>query len=183
MLKKSQNPPVLWPRDQAINEMAGYWWAVHVKPRQEKALAREIVRGCGGYFLPMYEKALHSKGRSWRSLVVLFPGYLFFCGGEPDRIALLSTGRAVRLIPVPDRDRFVRELSAIERMIDNDMPIGPVSKLTRGRPCRIIDGPLAGSEGVVERRQGRRRFVVMVSMLGQGAAVEVDAESLEPLDR
>jgi transcription antitermination factor NusG len=115
--------------------------------------------------------------------VVLFPGYLFFCGDEPDRLSLLSTGRVVRLIPVEDRQRFVCEIAAIQRMLSQDLPVGPVDQLKKGTPCRIVDGPLAGLEGTVEQRQGRRRFVVMVSMLGQGAAVEVDAKSLEPLDR
>jgi transcription antitermination factor NusG len=46
----------------------------------------------------------------------------------------------------------------------------------------VRSGPLAGLEGRVDRRKNPTRFVIQVSILGQGAAVEIDAELLEPVD-
>jgi len=180
MLQSQENPPARFPAEDGIDQMRGRWWVAHCKPRQEKALAWELLRSDRSYFLPMYDKTLHSKGRTWHSQVVLFPGYLFLCGREDDRLAALQTNRLVRTIEVPDQGRLVRELLGIERLLRTGHPVGRVSRFTRGQPCRIVGGPLEGMEGLVERRKSRNRFVLMVGMLGQGAAVEIDADLLEP---
>ena len=45
---------------------------------------------------------------------------------------------------------------------------------------RILDGPLAGLEGLVrDRRRGRATFVVNVDLLQRSVGVEVDAALLE----
>ncbi|HOW18194.1 MAG TPA: hypothetical protein PLC79_04080, partial [Phycisphaerae bacterium] len=49
-----------------------------------------------------------------------------------------------------------------------------------GERVRIVSGPLAGMEGIVEYRVGRCRFVVSVDFIRQGVAVEVPATALEP---
>ena len=173
------NPPMLWPEGVGLENSAGQWWVAHCKPRQEKALAWDLLRSGGRYFLPMYDKTLASRGRRWTSRVVLFAGYLFFCGGEAERLTVVRSERIVRLIDVADQPRFVRELAGIEQVLAAKLPIGAVNRLVRGTACRVAAGPLAGLEGVVERRKGRSRLVVMVDMLGQGVAVEVDADLLE----
>ena len=179
MLKPTDNPPMHWPEGAGLENAIGRWWVAHCKPRQEKALAWDILRSGASYFLPMYDKTLASRGRRWTSRVVLFAGYLFFCGGEAERMTVVRSDRIVRLIDVADQSRFVRELAGIERMLAAKLPIGAVSRLVRGTVCRVTAGPLAGLEGVVERRKGRTRLVIMVDMLGQGAAVEMDADLLE----
>ncbi len=182
MLTEKDNPPLQHPPEVPFAEFVGRWWVGHAKPRQEKALAWDLHRCDVSYFLPMYDKTVSSKGRRWKSRVVLFPGYIFFCGGEDQRIAALSTGRLVRMIEVPDQAQLVGELGGIARMLAADRLIGPVAGMKAGTPCRITAGPLEGMEGYVERQQGRHRFVLMVSMLGQGASVEVEADQVEPLE-
>ncbi|MCG3178530.1 MAG: Transcription antitermination protein RfaH [Phycisphaerae bacterium] len=180
MLNSKDNPPLARPEESPIDSFTGRWWVGHCKPRQEKALAWELARSGRCYFLPMYDKWLRSKGRRWRSRVVLFPGYLFLCGDEEARLAALATGRLVRTIEVADQARLAGELEGIRRMLHADQPVGPVTRFRPGTACRIIAGPLAGLEGFVDRLKGRDRFVLLVSMLGQGAAVEIDADQLEP---
>jgi transcription antitermination factor NusG len=51
-----------------------------------------------------------------------------------------------------------------------------------GRRCRVTAGPLEGMEGIVVRRDKLARLVLEVSILGQGASVEIDADLLEALD-
>lgn len=181
MLKQAENPPVKSPDVVSLDEFVGCWWVAHVKPRQEKALAWELLHSGRSYFLPMYDKTLRSRGRSWNSQVVLFPGYLFLCGQEEDRLAALQGGRVVRMIDVPDQRQLARELAGLVRMLAADVPVGPTAKLKKGQRCRITGGPLAELEGVVEQVRGRCRFVLMVSILGQGAAVEIDGDCIEPL--
>ena len=115
-------------------------------------------------------------------MLLLFPGYVFLCGGEADRLAALRTNRVAKLIDVSDQARLLRELLAVKRLVDLDMAISPHEALKKGVRCRIASGPLAGLEGQVDRRRPRARFVVLVHILGRGAAVEVDGDLLEVID-
>ena len=179
MLSAIQNPPVQLPEEMPIDGFDGQWWVAHAKPRQEKALAWDVLRGGGAYFLPMYEAKRRSRGRSWRTILPLFPGYLFLCGTGEDRSRALATHRVANLLEVTDQERLIRELSGIQKMLAAGVDVDVYPALRKGCRCRIRSGPLAGLEGRIDRRRGRDRFVVDVSILGQGAAVEIDADLLE----
>lgn len=173
---------MVWPPGVELSEFAGRWWVFHVKPRQEKTLADELRRSDVPHFLPLYEAVRTSKGRKWKSVLPLFPGYIFFCGDETQRIEALKTNRIVRAIDVPDPPRLVEELSAIRRLLKQDMLVHPLKRFRPGDRCRIRSGPLVGLEGTVHREAGKARFVLVVSMLGQGAEIEMDADLLEPVE-
>lgn len=179
MLSATQNPPVQLPVDRPIEGFTGAWWVAHAKPRQEKALAWDVLRVGGGYFLPMYKAKRRSRRRTWKTLLPLFPGYVFLCGTPEDRIQALATHRVANVIEVADQDRLIRELSGIQRILASGLDVDVHPALQKGSRCRIRSGPLGGLEGRIERRSGRDRFVVDVSILGQGAAVEIDADLLE----
>jgi len=182
MLADTDNPQALFPPDAELANLPGVWRVAHVKARQEKALARDLARSSVAYFLPMYEVRRESRGRSWRATLPLFPGYVFFCGDEDDRLGALKTSRVAKIIDVSDQQRLIGELTAIRRLTESGMSVDPYPSLTTGRRCRVRSGPLRGVEGAVARRKGATRFVVEVSILGQGAAVEIDGNLLEPAD-
>ena len=182
MLPDTDNPPGLFPSDGDVATMLGRWWVAQVKARQEKAMAWDLTRSSVTYFLPMYEVVRKSRGRTWKAILPLFPGYLFFCGDENDRLKALKTSRVAKVIEVPDQDKLIDELSRIYRLIESGMSIDPYPALKNGTRCRVRSGPLRGVAGAVTQRKGKSRFVVEVSILGQGAAVEIDGSLLEPFD-
>ncbi len=180
---RNTEPKSLWPEGSQIERLIGRWWIAHTKPRQEKALARDIANSSGSYFLPMFEATRRSKGRSWKAVLPLFAGYVFICcDGEDQRLAALKTNRVVRLIEVADQELLVGELTGINRILEVGAAIDPYAALISGLPCRITAGPLEGVEGILCRPSRKNRFVVQVSILGQGASVEIDADLLEPID-
>ena len=134
MLKLSENPPIIWPEEVSIADFEGNWWVAHTKSRNEKALAWQLVNSHVPYFLPMHWKVSKSRGRTIRSLLPLFPGYLFFCGGEDQRLDVLKTNRAAGLIPVEDQKQLVRELLPIETMLKLGNP--KKSPICNGRSKR-----------------------------------------------
>jgi hypothetical protein len=181
MLKPSDTPPSLYPEEAQFEIIEGIWWVAHTKPRQEKALARDFLRSSIPYFLPMYEPRRRSRGRSWKTTLLLFPGYVFFCGDDQDRITALETGRIVNMIPVPDQTALVAELSALKRVMDAGLEIDTYPALKTKSRCRVLSGPLQCMEGKVLRRKGKARFIVTIAILGQGASVEIDGNELEPV--
>src|ERR1051326_5527933 len=100
MLRLKDNPPMAWPAERPVTELAGRWTVAYCKPRQEKALAWDLTRREVSYFLPMVLRETSSGGRRRRNLYPLFPSYLFFVGDEPERISVLKTDRVARLIEV-----------------------------------------------------------------------------------
>ena len=60
--------------------------------------------------------------------------------------------------------------------------LDPYPSLAVWRRCRIKAGAFHGLEGIVVRRDKLTRIVLQVSILGQGAAMEIDGDLLEVLD-
>jgi transcription antitermination factor NusG len=181
MLKLSENPPVLSASVERLAQLDGQWWVAHTKARAEKALAWDLHRLGIGYFLPMIERVKVSGGRKRHVLLPLFPSYIFMCGSGDDRYAAMTTNRIAQVLDIPDQAGFVRELTAIERALQADALLDPYPQVARGKRCRISAGPFAGVEGIVVRTCGKARFVIQVDFIGQGAAMEVDADLLEEL--
>jgi len=182
MLKPSENPPMLWPEAKSIADFEGNWWVAHTKSRNEKALAGQLVNRHVPYFLPMHWKASKSRGRTIRSLLPLFPGYLFFCGGDDERLEVLKTNRTANILPVEDQARLVQELLPIETLLKLGKTVIPHEYLKVGQKCRVIAGPLQGTEGIVVATPKETRLVLQVDMLGQAASVEIASDMIEKLD-
>ena len=183
MLKLSENPPLVWPEEKSIADFQGNWWVAHTKSRNEKALACQLVNREVPYFLPMHWKVSKSRGRTIRSLLPLFPSYLFFCGNENQRLEVLKTNRTASLIPVEDQEQLVRELLPIEIMLKLGKTVLPHDSMQVGQRCRVTAGPLAGSVGMVIQTPKETRLVLQVNMLGQAASVEIASDMVEKLDK
>lgn len=182
MLKVSENPPLVWPEEKSIADFEGQWWVAHTKARNEKALAWQLLKKEVQYFLPMHWKVSKSRGRTLRSLLPLFSGYLFFCGDENDRLEALKTNRVANIIPVDNQQRLVRELLPIETLLQLGKPVIPHEYIKVGQRCRVIAGPLMGTEGIVLLTPKETRLVLQVDMLGQAASVEIAFDMVEKLD-
>jgi transcription antitermination factor NusG len=183
MLKLSENPSILSPEVESLTELAGTWWVAYTKPRFEKAFAWDMLRRGLGYFLPMREKIIFSGGRKRHVMAPLFTSYVFICGSEKDRYMALTTNRLCHTIEVFDQQKMILELAAIEKGLFNKAILDVYPGLAVGRRARITSGPMMGIEGVViERKDSQARMVLEVSMLGQGAIMEVDADLLEAID-
>ena len=182
MLKESENPSIIWPKDTSIADFTGTWWVAHTKSRNEKALAWQMQKRGISYFLPMAEKVARSRGRTIRSMLPLFSGYLFFCGNEDDRLEVLRTNRVANILVVGNQQRFLADLVPIEQVIRKGAKLQPHKFVKAGQKCRVIAGPLAGAEGIISRVSHSTRLVLQVEMLGQATSVEIDMEMIEPAE-
>jgi hypothetical protein len=181
MLKLAENPAILTPEVESLTELSGTWWVAYTKARFEKAFAWDLFSHGIGYFLPMREKIIFSGGRKRRLMVPLFASYVFFCGTELDRNTALTTNRLCHTIEVADQDALIEELLSIEKALLSKAVIDNHPHLPVGSRCRIISGPMMGIEGIViERVHSKARMVIEVTILGQGALIEIDADLLEP---
>ena len=158
------------------------WWAVYTKARQEKSLARQLVKFQVPFYLPLVAKDLRYRGRRVKSFNPLFSGYVFLYGSEEERVKTLTTNRISRVLPVPDQKQLYDDLKQVHQLIDSDAPLTVEKRLAPGQRVRVRDGALMGLEGTVTSRVRRCRLVVAVNFLQQGVSVEIDDFLLEPLD-
>ncbi|HMP04616.1 MAG TPA: transcription termination/antitermination NusG family protein [Gemmatales bacterium] len=157
------------------------WWVLHVKPRQEKALTRQLLKQRIGYFLPVYARQSRVRRRLTTSWVPLFPGYLFLWGNAAQRLTALTTNRIVHVLEVPDQQQLDFDLRQLFRLLRVGAPVTPEQKLAPGDEVEIRSGPLAGLTGVILRTTAGQRFVVKVNFLQRGASVEVEAADVLPV--
>ena len=116
----------------------------------------------------------------------MFPGYLFVRAALDKQryIDLLKVQGVVRVLedgwtrltPVPDA-----EIDAIQQIAAAGVDVFPCAHLRGGERVRVLEGPLAGIEGVfVHDRPSKGRLVVSVDMLGRSIAVEMHSADVEP---
>jgi transcription antitermination factor NusG len=163
-------------------EVDSQWMVVYTKPRQEKSLARDLLRQTIPFYLPLVKKHLQYGRRRVASFAPLFDGYLFMLGSEKHRSISWSTNRVLRILPVNDEERLITDLRQIERLIEANVPLTVESRLHAGMHVRVRSGLMTGVEGVILRRRGETRLLVSVNFLQQGASVEIEDFRLEAID-
>jgi transcription antitermination factor NusG len=132
-----------------------------------------------GYFLPMIERTRINSGRRRRVLLPLFPGYVFFCGNEAQRYEAMRTNRLCRAIRVCDQERLICELTSLEKSLAAKARLDCYPMAAVGERCRVTAGPFKGLEGVVTEKAKRSVLVLQVSILGQGACMEISPDLVE----
>lgn len=173
----------LSPIEAIPNDLPGRWWVAHTKPRNEKVLATELAKLGVFFYLPLRKRETRSRktGRISRSLLPVFPGYLFFSGAEEQRQRALSTHRIANVLTVPTQDRLVAELRQVHQALITEVDVRWHQEIKVGQWARVVNGPLLGVEGVIAKRLSRLRLVLNVEMLGQSISMDVSADQLEPI--
>lgn len=158
------------------------WWTIFTKARNEKALARDLLRFEIPYYLPMVPKENLVRKRVVHSHIPLFGGYVFMFGDEDDRIQALTTNRVSVTLNVDDQQQLRHDLNQLHRLIESGAPLTIEQRLQPGRKVRIKSGAFSGVEGVItQRRGGQRRLLVAVHFLQSGVSLEVEDFKVEPL--
>ena len=158
------------------------WTVLWTKPRQEKAVARYLQAAQVEHYLPLVPRVSFIRNRKFVSEIPLFPGYVFAAGELEDGYAAISTKRVCQVLQVEDQQQFIGEIDQIRRTLAGGAKLDLYPFAVIGRRCRVTRGPFMGIEGLITDRLGPTRLVLQVAILGQGAALEIDIDLLEPLD-
>src|SRR5262249_32787860 len=155
-------------------------WCLHTKPRQEKAIARDLRVQRIAYYLPQVVKESRTpQGRKIQSVAPLFASYMFLNGNTNDRLVALRANRLVSVIELFDKASLERNLRQIHTMLSSGVPVSAEESVPVGATVRIMNGPLTGMVGRVIRRAKRDQFVAVVRFLGRGAMVDLQDWQVE----
>jgi transcription antitermination factor NusG len=157
------------------------WFAVYTSSRHEKRVAKQLRERGLESFLPLVEKQHHwTKRATVRVELPLFSNYLFVRIAPRQRVAVLQVpgvlaivGRGHTPSPLPDAEmemlRTSIELGRVE----------PHPYLATGERVRIQAGPMAGMEGILQRRKNELRLILSLDLIQRSVAVEIDAHDVE----
>lgn len=161
-----------------------HWFAVQTYPRHEKRVHADLGLRAIESFLPLYQTVNRWKnGCTVRVELPLFPGYIFVKIDPRNRFKVLSLPGTVNIVgsptgPWPLPESEIASLRASMRTHN----VEPHEFLAVGQKVCIKYGPLANITGFLVRKGSGLRVVLSVEMIRQSAAVEVDANDIEPVD-
>ena len=159
------------------------WYVIHAQIRKEIDVELTLRRQGLEIFLPRVTVPSRRRDRKVTLWVPLFPGYLFLNANLDTRIfhKIIKAHHVFRLLgngspaPIPEA-----EVEAIKTIVSGDRPYYPWTFMEKGKRVRVIDGPLAGVEGIIlEMREQKRRLVVSVELFQRSVAVELKDDAVE----
>lgn len=162
------------------------WHAVWTRSHCEHLVAQQLVAKGYDPFLPEMAAWSRRGGRTRLIQVPMFPGYLFVPAAldKHQYVDILKARGVVRILgDAWDRLAAIPgpEITAIQRVVSASLPVLPHEHLTRGDRVTVVDGPLAGVEGLFVRgRSAKGRLVLSIQLLGRSVAVDVDCAAVVP---
>jgi transcription antitermination factor NusG len=142
------------------------WFAVVVKPRHEKVVARTLKTKGVESFLPLYTARHRWANRTAIVHLPLFPEYLFSRFYPSDKSRVLSTPGLFDIVrcgkelaPVSDQ-----EISALRRVAASDLATEPWPDLVIGEDVQMQGGPLVGLVGKLLEMKKSMRLVFVCEL-------------------
>lgn len=179
----SRDPDGSWS-DAPVGDRG--WYVVRCKAQEERRAVEHLCNQRFEAFLPTCRLQRRVGSVRREVTVPLFPGYAFveLSSTQHDWSVIRSTRGAVGLVRfgavtprVPQAVvQHLREVDGLE--------LQPASaRLKPGDLVRVVDGPLAGLEGVFEQRDGERRACVLLEWMQRQVRVRVPDATLVPAGR
>jgi transcriptional antiterminator NusG len=167
--------------------MASPRWHVLWTRSHSEQLVHDQLAGRGyDVLLPTIETWRRVRGMRHRATVPMFAGYLFLhYRMDPQSYIEVCQSRGLVKILGEGWDRLAvvpeREVEAIRKLHASKLPATPHSYIRVGQRVQVVDGLLAGAEGILLRmKPNKGLFVISVDLLQQSVAVEIDCTQVVP---
>lgn len=175
-----ETPEKLEIHSQTRARLAEPWYALGVTARHEKSVARILLHKGFEAFLPVYVNRHQYARRAREFELPLFPGYVFCRFPGNARLPILTTPGVLHVVgagrePVPVD---AGEIAAIQMAASAKSRMSPCPYWKSGQKARVMDGALAGVEGIVMSEKRPEKLVLSISLLKRSVLVEIDAENV-----
>ncbi len=159
------------------------WFAIAVKPRFDKAVARALESKGFETLVPVCKAQHMYGGRCKESELPLFPGYVFCRFNILSRLPILTTPGVSQVLGTGNTPVALseNEILSLRTAIRADLPMQPFPYLQAGHRVRIEAGVLAGVVGLVIRIKGSLRLVLSVTLLQRSVLLEIDRHQISML--
>jgi transcription antitermination factor NusG len=160
------------------------WFALHTRPRHEKAVVQRLSERGVETFLPTITEVHRWSDRKKKIESPLFSCYVFakFISNRMDRLRVLRVDGVLGLVgsrsegtAIPDE-----QIDAVRTVVDGALPWSSYPFLKIGQRVRIRSGALNGMEGILVSRNGSTTLVISVEAIQRSLAVRVEGYQVEP---
>jgi transcription termination/antitermination protein NusG len=162
---------------------AEQWYALHTRPRHEKAVVQRLTERSVETFLPIITEVHRWSDRKKKVEMPLFGCYVFakFIPSRADRLRVLRVDGVLGLVgsqsegtPIPDE-----QIDAVRALVEGSLSWSTYPFLKIGQRVRIRSGALDGIEGILVSRNGDSTLVISVDAIQRSLAVRVEGYQVE----
>lgn len=160
------------------------WYLIYTKPRAEQLAFENLQRQNFNVYLPLINETYRRRGKYVTCTEAMFPRYLFIqlnCSTDnwsPIR-STLGVSSMVRFgtypMQVPD--------GLIESLKNNEDEAGiqsiQVKEFEKGDKVLIIEGAMAGLEGIYENQTSQERVTILLNSAGKYTRVNMTRHNLQ----
>lgn len=162
----------------------GFWRVLHVIANHEKRVARHLSVRSIEHFLPLYTERSQWTDRSVQLERPLFMGYVFIRFSPQERLSVISTPGAIRLLGDSDTKRVSAvELDRIRESLASGHSLRPHPSVPIGTQVRIRSGVFEGVKGVVAELRQQCKVVIALTAVQQCFSLEVGIGDVEVMEK
>jgi len=154
------------------------WYLLYSKPQRERSALENLDRQGYEAYLPLIRNRRRRGGRYVRVIEPMFPRYLFIqLSDETDDWgpirSTIGISKLVRFGEIPARvpDDLVASLRARED--DAGIQDLPPPDFKTGEKVRIVEGPMAGYQGIFQAKTGQERVIILLDLAGKSTRAEL----------
>ena len=149
------------------------WYAVCCKPRQEAVAEANLLRQDFHTYLPRIRIRQRRRGQWLDAVEVLFPRYIFIridpllrstatVRSTRGVVGMVRFGGQPAVVPDAVMDALREREDAASGLHQDKRPL-----FNAGEAIKLVDGPLAGMQGVFTQTDGDKRVIVLLELLGK----------------
>lgn len=161
-----------------------HWYVFYTKARWEKKTKQNLEKFGFEVFLPTIKVMRQWSDRKKKVEVPLFNSYIFVNEEEHRIIEVLNIPGVSWNIRHNGKPAYLREeeLNLIKRITESGYAVEAegYEELEKGDDVEIIDGPLKGFKGIIDKSV-EENFRVIIPSIGQAVKVQIDKTLLKKL--
>ena len=157
------------------------WFALAVKPRFDKAVARTLETKGFETFLPLYRKRHDYGARCKEFELPLFPGYVFCRFNVLMRLPIVTTPGVTHILGAGNRPLPLSEteIASLQIAVKAQLPLQPFPFLQVGQRVRVEAGVLAGVVGIIVSVKRSVSLVLSVTLLQRSVLLEINRDQVD----
>lgn len=153
-------------------------------PRAEKIVHKDLTNRGYEVFLPIKQLVREWRNRQRKIVQVpLFPNYIFVYTRAYELYHIKCLPKVATYVSWSGKPATIAEpeIEGIRRMLSLEQEVTVESRFYRGARVRVIEGLLAGHEGILVRRAGKSRFGIQLNAINQTVFVDISIAALEEI--
>jgi transcription antitermination factor NusG len=162
------------------------WHVAYTYPKAEKKVQRMLDKLGIVSFLPLHKEIRTWSDRKKQIELPLFPNYIFIYTSLRERYKPLQVKSIVSYVSFDGKPATVPEsvIDSLRTILNLNVEVTNehCNLYEIGNRVTITEGPFAGIEGILLKKNGKSRLVLQIESLNREVSVEVAVSMVVPLE-